>query len=115
MVHRFFFSSRRRHTRCGRDWSSDVCSSDLKISAMNSIEKHETFKRGLYSGSAGYFKPNGDFDFNVIIRSTLYNEKLKNSSCPVGGAITLKSSPEMEYEEWTTKGKARKVVPNSDE
>src|SRR5215813_1144448 len=24
-----FFSSRRRHTRCGRDWSSDVCSSDL--------------------------------------------------------------------------------------
>src|SRR5205809_6310510 len=27
----FFFSSRRRHTRCSRDWSSDVCSSDLKI------------------------------------------------------------------------------------
>src|SRR6266498_5076888 len=29
MVWFFFFSSRRRHTRCGRDWSSDVCSSDL--------------------------------------------------------------------------------------
>src|SRR3989442_8287854 len=28
-LHFFFFSSRRRHTRCGRDWSSDVCSSDL--------------------------------------------------------------------------------------
>src|ERR1041385_231145 len=27
----FFFSSRRRHTRCSRDWSSDVCSSDLVI------------------------------------------------------------------------------------
>src|SRR6266498_4805475 len=27
----FFFSSRRRHTRCGRDWSSDVCSSDLRL------------------------------------------------------------------------------------
>src|SRR5690554_7730781 len=27
----FFFSSRRRHTRCGRDWSSDVCSSDLEL------------------------------------------------------------------------------------
>src|SRR3989442_11892824 len=27
----FFFSSRRRHTRCGRDWSSDVCSSDLRF------------------------------------------------------------------------------------
>src|SRR2546422_8289318 len=29
----FFFSSRRRHTRCSRDWSSDVCSSDLKLFA----------------------------------------------------------------------------------
>src|SRR5215813_2507923 len=29
----FFFSSRRRHTRCGRDWSSDVCSSDLHLVA----------------------------------------------------------------------------------
>src|SRR5215813_12782873 len=29
----FFFSSRRRHTRCGRDWSSDVCSSDLQAKA----------------------------------------------------------------------------------
>src|SRR5690554_7051467 len=29
MIIVFFFSSRRRHTRCGRDWSSDVCSSDL--------------------------------------------------------------------------------------
>src|SRR5690554_7358745 len=33
----FFFSSRRRHTRCGRDWSSDVCSSDL----LDKIEKEE--------------------------------------------------------------------------
>src|SRR5207245_4526650 len=30
----FFFSSRRRHTRCYRDWSSDVCSSDLKRVAL---------------------------------------------------------------------------------
>src|SRR6266498_5551602 len=30
IVYFFFFSSRRRHTRCGRDWSSDVCSSDLE-------------------------------------------------------------------------------------
>src|SRR5436305_4789556 len=33
----FFFSSRRRHTRCGRDWSSDVCSSDLR----QQREQHE--------------------------------------------------------------------------
>src|SRR5690554_6956033 len=31
--HVFFFSSRRRHTRCGRDWSSDVCSSDLPLTS----------------------------------------------------------------------------------
>src|SRR2546429_5275873 len=31
MLNEFFFSSRRRHTRCSRDWSSDVCSSDLII------------------------------------------------------------------------------------
>src|SRR6266542_4267706 len=32
----FFFSSRRRHTRCYRDWSSDVCSSDLAARALSS-------------------------------------------------------------------------------
>src|SRR5207245_7706660 len=31
----FFFSSRRRHTRCYRDWSSDVCSSDLKLEKVS--------------------------------------------------------------------------------
>src|SRR6266498_4582586 len=30
----FFFSSRRRHTSCGRDWSSDVCSSDLVVALL---------------------------------------------------------------------------------
>src|SRR2546429_4600607 len=34
----FFFSSRRRHTRCSRDWSSDVCSSDLEILAEEEVE-----------------------------------------------------------------------------
>src|SRR2546429_5314830 len=38
----FFFSSRRRHTRCSRDWSSDVCSSDLSQrfwDAMNAVDE----------------------------------------------------------------------------
>src|SRR2546429_5602553 len=34
----FFFSSRRRHTRCSRDWSSDVCSSDLYLASAESID-----------------------------------------------------------------------------
>ncbi len=40
-----------------------------KISAMKIIEEEEETKRGLYSGAVGYFTPEGDFDFNVVIRS----------------------------------------------
>ncbi|MTI38945.1 anthranilate synthase component I family protein, partial [Fulvivirga lutimaris] len=40
-----------------------------KIKVMELIEKYEVSKRGIYSGSVGYFLPNGDFDFNVVIRS----------------------------------------------
>ncbi len=74
-----------------------------KIRAMELIEDHESFKRGLYSGSIGYIHPNGDFDFNVVIRSLLYNKTKKQLSCSVGGAITDLSSPEKEYEECLTK------------
>jgi len=70
-----------------------------KISAMQIIEEMEDFKRGLYSGSIGYISPNGDFDFNVVIRSLIYNRKTKYLSCAVGGAITIQSDPEKEYEE----------------
>jgi para-aminobenzoate synthetase component 1 len=70
-----------------------------KFSAMELIEEHEDFKRGLYSGSIGYISPNGDFDFNVVIRSLLYNRSAKYLSCSVGSAITINSDPEKEYEE----------------
>src|SRR5690554_2227418 len=46
-----------------------------KVSAMQIIEKQEASKRGIYSGSIGYFDPNGNFDFNVVIRSILYNSE----------------------------------------
>jgi len=77
-----------------------------KISAMNIIENLEETKRGLYSGSVGYFTPSGDFDFNVIIRSILYNAKANYLSFSVGSAITSKSIPENEYEECLLKAKA---------
>lgn len=76
-----------------------------KIKAMELIEEHENFKRGLYSGSVGYIKPNGDFDFNVVIRTLLYNRKNKYLSCSVGGAITDLSNPESEYNECLIKVK----------
>jgi para-aminobenzoate synthetase component 1 len=77
-----------------------------KISAMNIIENLEETKRGLYSGAVGYFNPNGDFDFNVVIRSILYNSKNQYVSFSVGSAITSLSEPEKEYEECLLKAKA---------
>lgn len=81
-----------------------------KISAMKIIENLENTKRGLYSGAVGYFTPDGDFDFNVVIRSILYNQTQKYISYSVGGAITAKSIPEKEYEECLLKAKAMKYV-----
>jgi para-aminobenzoate synthetase component 1 len=84
-----------------------------KISAMKIIEELEETKRGLYSGSVGYFTPNGDFDFNVVIRSILYNSKNNYVSFSVGSAITALSIPELEYEECLLKAEAMIKVLNS--
>ena len=81
-----------------------------KISAMKIIEDLEETKRGLYSGAVGYFSPVGDFDFNVVIRSILYNAEKKYVSYSVGGAITSKSDPLKEYEECLVKAKAMRTV-----
>ncbi len=84
-----------------------------KISAMEIIEELEETKRGLYSGAVGYFTPNGDFDFNVVIRSILYNESNKYISFIVGGAITAQSKIENEYDECLTKAEAMKKALNN--
>jgi para-aminobenzoate synthetase component 1 len=76
-----------------------------KLRAMELIEELESFKRGLYSGSIGYITPSGDFDFNVVIRTLLYNQKESYLSCSVGGAITIQSDPEKEYQECLVKVK----------
>ena len=83
-----------------------------KISAMKIIEELEETKRGLYSGAVGYFSPEGDFDFNVVIRSILYNAENKYTSFSVGGAITSRSIPEKEYEECRLKSEAMRQALN---
>lgn len=83
-----------------------------KISAMQIIENQEETKRGVYSGSIGYFDPNGNFDFNVVIRSILYNSNNRYLSFSVGSAITAKCKPEQEYNECLLKAKAMKEVLN---
>jgi para-aminobenzoate synthetase component 1 len=81
-----------------------------KISVMKIIEELEETKRGLYSGAIGYFTPEGDFDFNVVIRSILYNQENQYVSFSVGSAITSLSEPEKEYEECLLKAKAMREV-----
>ena len=81
-----------------------------KISVMKIIENLEETKRGLYSGAVGYFTPEGDFDFNVVIRSILYNQENQYISFSVGSAITSQSDPEKEYEECLLKAKAMHEV-----
>ncbi len=77
-----------------------------KIAAMQIIEQLEETKRGLYSGAVGYFSPDGDFDFNVVIRSILYNSDKKYLSFSVGSAITATAIPEQEYNECLLKANA---------
>ena len=77
-----------------------------KVKAMELIETYEETKRGLFSGAVGYVKPNGDFDFNVVIRSLLHNEKKLFTSFMVGGAITSGSKADEEYKESLLKAKA---------
>jgi para-aminobenzoate synthetase component I len=77
-----------------------------KVMAMQLIEQYERSRRGLYSGALGYFDPDGDFDFNVVIRSVLYNAESGYVSASVGGAIVYDSDPEQEYEECMLKAEA---------
>ena len=74
-----------------------------KVMAMQLIEQYEQTRRGLYSGAVGYFDPEGNFDFNVVIRSILYNADTGYVSAQVGGAIVYDSEPEAEYEECLVK------------
>lgn len=84
-----------------------------KVKAMQLIEEYEVTKRGVYSGSFGCISPDGDFDFNVVIRSILYNAKAKYLSFQVGGAITYQCDAEKEYEECLLKASAiLKVLKN---
>lgn len=75
-----------------------------KISAMKAIEHLEKYRRGIYSGAIGYIKPNGDFDFNVVIRTAIIRGK--ELFYAVGGAITGDSNPEEEWKETLVKAQA---------
>ena len=77
-----------------------------KIRAMELIEQYEKTRRGLFSGSIGYILPNGDADFNVVIRSMQYHAATGYLSFSVGSAITYDSDPAREYKECLLKARA---------
>lgn len=70
-----------------------------KYMSMQLIEQYENFKRNIYSGTVGYILPNGDADFNVVIRSIFYDASVQKLSFAVGSGITALSQPEQEYAE----------------
>jgi para-aminobenzoate synthetase component 1 len=77
-----------------------------KKRVMELIEKYERTKRGIFSGALGYIDPKGDFDFNVVIRSIMYNSSQKYVSFQAGSGITFYSNPEEEWEECRMKAEA---------
>jgi para-aminobenzoate synthetase component 1 len=81
-----------------------------KIMVMQLIEKYEQARRELYSGTVGYIQPNGNFDFNVVIRSLFYNQQTQYLSYQTGGAITYDSDAEQEWEEMRLKAWAMERI-----
>ncbi|MFC3197530.1 anthranilate synthase component I family protein [Parapedobacter deserti] len=77
-----------------------------KISAMKLIDSYENSRRGVYSGALGYFSPQGNYDFSVVIRTMVYNAETGYLSFHTGGAITDSADAEEEYNECLLKGKA---------
>lgn len=83
-----------------------------KKRVMQLIEQYEKTKRGLFSGSVGYISPERDMDFNVVIRSILYNASSRYLSFQAGSAITYYSDAQAEYEECLLKAATIKKVLN---
>ena len=81
-----------------------------KRKVLELIERYEKTKRGLFSGAVGYFAPDGDFDFNVVIRSLFYNDDTGYLSFQVGSGITYYANAAAEYEECLLKAEAIKKV-----
>jgi para-aminobenzoate synthetase component 1 len=81
-----------------------------KVMVMQLIEQYELSKRGLYSGTVGYVNSQGDFDFNVVIRSLFYNAENNHLSYQTGGAITYDSIPEAEWNETRLKANAMEQI-----
>ena len=106
--------------REGQDWVDCIRASfpmgsmtgAPKKRVMDLIGQYEQTRRGLFSGAVGYISPSGDFDFNVVIRTLLYNAANRYVSFQTGSGITFYSNAENEYEECQLKAAAIKSILN---
>lgn len=81
-----------------------------KYRVMELIDQYEKMRRGIFSGAVGYIEPGGNFDFNVVIRSLLYNAETGYLSAPAGSAITFYSDADKEWDECLLKIKGLNAV-----
>ncbi|MCL6260214.1 anthranilate synthase component I family protein [Aquiflexum sp. TKW24L] len=77
-----------------------------KIKCMELIDRYENFQRGWFSGTLGHIQANGDFDFNVVIRSIIFDKNAGKGYFAVGSAITYDADADYEYEECLLKASA---------
>jgi len=104
--------------REGLDWTQMIAATfpmgsmtgAPKKRVLELTEEYEKSRRGLFSGALGYVNPDRDFDFNVVIRSLLYNQPAGYLACFAGSAITAGSDPEKEYEECMMKISAMEEI-----
>jgi para-aminobenzoate synthetase component 1 len=78
-----------------------------KKRTMEIIDQLEDFKRGVYTGSAGYMSLNGDMDFNILIRTLLFKDKKVYFHS--GGGIVIGSDAAEEYQESLQKAESLKL------
>ncbi|MCB1113056.1 MAG: anthranilate synthase component I family protein, partial [Chlamydiia bacterium] len=75
-----------------------------KLRSMEAIAAIEKRRRGIYTGAIGYFAGNGDFDFNVAIRTLSCSRD--QVDLQLGGAVVIDSDPDKEYDETLYKGES---------
>jgi para-aminobenzoate synthetase component 1 len=77
-----------------------------KLRAMQLIDEVEDMRRGLFSGTIGFFLPDGTADLNVVIRTVTYDVSTGRAALISGGAITAASIPEQEFAECELKARS---------
>src|SRR2546429_2466092 len=89
----FFFSSRRRHTRCSRDWSSDVCSSDLAWSGCPPPPPERFRSPGCRAGRSEEHTSELQSRLHLVCRLLLEKKKRKGETTSLTSQHVMSGCP----------------------